>query len=168
MGERMNTLWIQNYARDEKGNRLVNDNGFYYLSTDPDDEICLGSTNTNIYGGLTTNFYLQGNWGMLNLMGALDYKFGGMILSYSNFYLQGNGLTKKTLPYRDTEHGGLTWTDSQGHERHDGLILPGMKEDGTPNDKIISAYDYYSTFIHDMGTGWQPDMIQENSYVKFR
>ncbi|MDR0575581.1 MAG: SusC/RagA family TonB-linked outer membrane protein [Tannerella sp.] len=171
-GERMNTLWIQDYARDENGNRLVNDNGYYYLSSDPDDEICLGSTNTDIYGGLTTNFYLQGNWGMLNLMGALDYKFGGKILSYSNFYLQGNGLTKETLQYRDTEHGGLTWTetlsDGSTRERHDGLILPGVKADGTPNDIIISAYSYYSTFIHDMGTGWQPDMIKENSYVKFR
>jgi iron complex outermembrane receptor protein len=171
-GERLNTLWIQDYARDENGNRLVSDNGYYYLSTDPEDEICLGSTNTDIYGGLTTNFYLQGNWGMLNLMGALDYKFGGKVLSYSNFYLQGNGLTTETLKYRDAEHGGLTWTetlsDGSTRERHDGLILPGVKADGTPNDKIISAYSYYSTFIHDMGTGWQPDMITENSYVKFR
>jgi iron complex outermembrane receptor protein len=171
-GERMNTLWIQDYARDDNGTRLVNDNGYYYLSDDPEDEICLGSTNTDVYGGLTSNFYLQGNWGMLNLMGALDYKFGGKILSYSNFYLMGNGLTTETLPYRDTEHGGLTWTetlsDGSTRERHDGLILAGVKSDGTPNDKIISASNYYSTFIHDMGTGWQPDMIKENSYVKFR
>jgi iron complex outermembrane receptor protein len=171
-GERMNTLWIQDYARDESGNRLVSDNGFYYLSSDPEDEICIGSTNTDVYGGLTTNFYLQGDWGMLNVMGALDYKFGGKILSYSNFYLQGNGLTTETLPYRDAAHGGLTWTetlsDGSTRERHDGLILPGVKDDGSPNDKIISAYSYYSTFIHDMGTGWQPDMIKENSYVKFR
>jgi iron complex outermembrane receptor protein len=66
----------------------------------------------------------------------------------------------------------LTWTetlsDGATRERHDGLILPGVKSDGTPNDKIISAANYYSTFIHDMSTGWQPDMIKENSYVKFR
>ncbi|MDR2145428.1 MAG: SusC/RagA family TonB-linked outer membrane protein [Tannerella sp.] len=171
-GERMNTLWIQDYARDDNGNRLVGDNGLYYLSNDSEDEINLGSTNTDVYGGLATNFYLQGNWGMLNLMGALDYKFGGYILSYSNFYLQGNGLTKETLPYRDAAHGGLTWTetlsDGSTRERHDGLILPGVKADGTPNDKVISAYQYYSTFIHDMGTGWQPDMIHENNYIKFR
>ncbi|MDR1763276.1 MAG: SusC/RagA family TonB-linked outer membrane protein [Dysgonamonadaceae bacterium] len=171
-GERMNTLWIQDYARDENGNRLVNDNGLYYLSTDPDDEICLGSTNTDIYGGLSTNFYFKGNWGMLNLMGALDYKFGGYVLSYSNFYLQGNGLTTQTLFGRDAEHGGIEWTetlaDGSTRVRHDGIILPGMKADGTANDKVISAYQYYATFIHDMGTGWQPDMIQENSYIKFR
>jgi iron complex outermembrane receptor protein len=171
-GERMNTLWIQDYARDEKGNRLVNSDGLYYLSNDPKDEICLGSTNVDVYGGLSTNFYFQGNWGMLNLMGALDYKIGGKILSYSNFYLQGNGLTKETLQYRDAEHGGIKWIETLSNgstrDRHDGLILPGVKENGDQNDIVISAYTYYSTFIHDMGTGWQPDMIKENNYVKFR
>lgn len=170
-GERMNTLWIQDFARDEQGNKMVNDNGLYYLSSDTEDEISLGSTNTDIYGGFTTNFYLKGDWGMLNLMGALDYKFGGSILSYSNYYLMGNGLTKETLAGRPG-HGGLTWTenlsDGSTRERHDGIILPGVKQDGTPNDIIVSARDYYSTFIHDMGTGWQPDMIKKNDYIKFR
>lgn len=170
-GERMNTLWIQDYARDEAGNRIVNDNGLYYLSSNPEDEINVGTTNTDVYGGLSTNFYLQGDWGMLNLMGALDYKYGGSVLSYSNFYLKGNGLTTETLPGRPG-HGGLTWTetlaDGTTRERHDGMILPGVKQDGTPNDIMVSARDYYSSYIHDMGTGWQPDMIHENNYVKFR
>ena len=171
-GKRMNTLWIQDYLRDEEGNRIVTDKGLYKLSGNLEDEICIGSTNTDVYGGLVSNFYFKGRWGMLNLMAGLDYKFGGRILSYSNFYLQGNGLTKETLPYRDTAHGGLTWTetlsDGTTRERHDGLILPGVKANGEKNDIVISAYDYYSSFIHDMGTGWQPDMIKENNYIKFR
>ncbi|MDR3219309.1 MAG: SusC/RagA family TonB-linked outer membrane protein [Dysgonamonadaceae bacterium] len=171
-GKRMNLLYIQDYLKDEKGNRIVTDNGYYQLSDNPDDEICVGSTNTDLYGGLTSNFYLQGKWGMLNFMAGLDYKIGGKVLSYSNFYLVGNGLTNETLPYRDTAHGGLTWTetlsDGTTRERHDGVKLPGVKSDGSPNDIIISAYDYYSSYIHDMGTGWQPDLIKENSYVKFR
>jgi len=172
-GERMYQLYVRDYAHDENGNRLVNASGMYYMSTDPDDEICIGSTNTDVYGGLTSNFYLSGNWGMLNIMGALDYKFGGKILSYSNYYLTSNGLTEETLKYRDTEHGGLTYTetlaDGTTRERHDGLILPGVKADGTPNDIIISAYNYYSSFNGgDMWNFWQPDKIKENSYVKFR
>ena len=171
-GERMNTLWIQDYLKDENGVRIVNSDGFYQLSNRIEDEICLGSTNTDIYGGLISNFYFKGRWGMVNLMGGLDYKFGGKILSYSNFYLTGNGLTKETLPFRDTAHGGLTWTetlaDGTTRERHDGLILPGVTEDGEENTKVISAQRYYQSYIHDMGTGWQPDMIKENSYIKFR
>jgi len=171
-GDRMNTLWIQDYLKDKDGNRIVDAKGFYQLSDKLEDEICIGSTNTDVYGGLISNFYFKGRWGMLNLMAGLDYKFGGKILSYTNYYLMGNGLTKETLPHRDTAHGGLTWTetlsDGTTRERHDGLILPGVKEDGTKNDIVISAQQYYSSFIHDMGTGWQPDMIKENSYIKFR
>jgi len=172
VGERMNTLWVQDYAKDENGNKLVNDNGLYFASNDPKDAISLGSTNVDIYGGWSTNFYFQGKWGMLNLMGALDYKFGGKIISMSNRNLMAQGLVTQSLAYRNTEHGGLTWTeklsDGTTRERHDGLMLPGMKLDGTPNDKIIAASYYYSSYINDMGNGWMPDMIKENSYVKFR
>ena len=171
-GERMNTLWIQDYLKDENGNRIVTPTGLYQLSNRPEDMINIGSTNTDVFGGLFSNFYLTGKWGMLNLMAGLDYKFGGKILSYSNFYLMGNGLTKETLPYRDEANGGLKWTetlaDKTTRERHDGVILPGVKADGSPNDIVISAFQYYQTFIHDNGTGWQPDMIKENSYIKFR
>jgi iron complex outermembrane receptor protein len=172
-GERMYQLFLQDYARDDNGNKLVNESGMYYRSTDPKDEICIGSTNTDVYGGLSTNFYLSGNWGMLNLMAGLDYKFGGKIVSYSNYYLYSAGLTKETLQYRDTEHGGLTWTetlaDGSTRERHDGVILPGVKADGTPNDIIVPASNIYTGYNGgDMWNFWQPDRIKKNNYIKFR
>jgi iron complex outermembrane receptor protein len=171
-GERMGNLWMQDYVKDEKGNRIVSSNGLYQLSSDADARINVGSINPDFYGGLISDFSFQGNWGTLLLSMGIDYKFGGKVLSYSNFYLKGNGLAKETLKYRDTANGGMTWTetltDGTSRERHDGLILPGVKADGTPNDIMITAYDYYSTFIHDMSTGWQPDAIQDNSYIKFR
>ena len=171
-GERMNTLWLQDFARDENGVKLVNDRGLYYQSEAPEDRICIGSTNVDVFGGWATNFYFQGKWGMLNLMGGLDYRFGGKILSSSNRNMIAHGLVKQSLPYRDTEHGGLTWTetlsDGTTRERHDGLILPGVRPDGTPNNIIISAYSYYTSMINDMGNGWTPDMIKDNSYIKLR
>jgi iron complex outermembrane receptor protein len=171
-GERMGNLWMYDYVKDEKGNKIVNNNGYYQISTDSKDMIKVGNINPDIYGGLTSNWYLRGNWGVVNLMAGLDYKFGGKILSYSNYYLKGNGLTTQTLAYRDTEHGGLTWTetltDGTTRERHDGLILDGVTADGEVNQKIIGAQAYYSSFIHDMSTGWQPDNIQKNDYIKFR
>ena len=171
-GERMNTLWMQDYLKDENGNRIVTPDGYYQFSNRPEDMINIGSTNTDVFGGLFSNFYLSGRWGMLNLMAGLDYKFGGKILSYSNYYLLANGLTKESLPYRDLEHGGKEWietlADGTTRTRHDGLVLPGVKADGTENDIRISAFNYYQTFIHDNGTGWQPELIKENSYIKFR
>ena len=171
-GKRMGSLWVMDYVRDENGNRIVNSNGYYQISNKAEDKICVGSINPDFLGGLVSNFYFEGNWGMLNLMTGFDFKYGGKILSYTNYYLLGNGLSEETLKYRDTAHGGLTWTeelsDGTTRERHDGLILPGVKADGTPNDKIISAYNYYNSFIHDSSNNWQPDLIMDNNYIKFR
>jgi iron complex outermembrane receptor protein len=168
-GKRMGSLWLYDYQKDEQGQKIVDPvSGAYRISSEAKDMINVGNINPDIYGGFSSNWYLRGNWGVINLMAGIDYKFGGKILSYSNYYLKGNGLTKQTLQYRDTEHGGLEWTDENGRTRHDGIILPGVAPDGQPNTKIISAQDYYSTFLHDSSTGWQPDNIQKNDYIKFR
>ena len=171
-GKRMGSLWLMDYLKDDNGNRIVNNSGLYQISNREEDQICVGSINPDFYGGLFSNFYFQGNWGMLNLMAGLDFKYGGKILSYTNYYLMGNGVSEESLPYRDTAHGGLKWTeklsDGTERERHDGLILPGVKADGTPNDIIISAYTYYTSFIHDDSRNWQPEMIMDNNYIKFR
>jgi iron complex outermembrane receptor protein len=166
-GERMGNLWMYNYIKDDQGRNIVNSNGFYQVSTDVKDMIKVGNINPDIYGGLTSNWYFRGKWGVVNLMAGIDYKFGGKILSYSNYYLKGNGLTTQTLKYRDAAHGGVEWKDGD-ETRHDGLILDGVTSDGKPNQKIIGAPEYYSSFIHDMSTGWEPDNIQKNDYIKFR
>jgi iron complex outermembrane receptor protein len=166
-GLAMGELWTYDYVRNEKGERVVT-NGYYSISNQAEDMICVGNVNPDLFGGLNSTFNVKGEWGTAALSLGLDYKIGGSILSFSNFYLKGNGLTTETLQYRDAAHGGLAWTDGEGRARNDGVILPGVKPDGTPNDVIISAYDYYSSFVHDMSSGWQPDEIKENSYVKFR
>ncbi|MDR0565983.1 MAG: SusC/RagA family TonB-linked outer membrane protein [Prevotellaceae bacterium] len=167
-GERMGQLYTRDYARDENGAKIVGDNGLYSISTSDDDLINVGNINPDWYGGLNSSFNVRGGWGALTFAFGIDYRIGGSILSYSNFYLKGNGLSESSLQYRDEAHGGLTWTDEQGRTRHDGVILPGVKADGSANATVVSATSYYNSFIHDMSTGWQPDEIKENSYVKFR
>lgn len=164
-GEPMGQMYMQDYLKDANGNRIVGANGLYSVTG---EEIAVGNIYPDMFGGISTNFGITGNWGAADLSVGLDYRIGGEILSYSNFYLKGNGLSKESLKYRDTAHGGLTYTDTDGRERHDGLILPGVKADGTANDKIISAYDYYNSFNHDMSSGWQPDEIKTNNYLKVR
>jgi iron complex outermembrane receptor protein len=164
-GEPMGQMYMKDYRRDEKGNRIVSPTGFYDVSG---KEIAVGNIYPDIFGGINTNFGISGNWGAADVSIGFDYRLGGEMLSYTNYYLKGNGLSKETLKYRDTAHGGLTYTDADGRERHDGLILPGVKADGSANDKIISAYDYYRSFNHDMSEGWQPDEIKTNNYLKVR
>jgi iron complex outermembrane receptor protein len=174
-GHRMGNLWLNDYTRDAHGNKVVNASGFYTINTNQPatDRMLAGNIYPNFYGGFNTDFAFRGNWGQAVLSAGLDYTFGGKVLSYTNFYMIGNGLAEETLKYRNLKHGGLEWVetlnDGTTRVRYDGLILPGVKADGTPNDKIIPANEYYSTFINDMSSAsWRPESMQDNNYIKFR
>jgi len=178
----MGELYTYDYKKDDKGNRIVNSVGQFVLDAaggfKPNSNV-----NPSVFGGVNTTFFYKN----LTVNLGFDYKFGGTILSMSNYYLLGNGLTKGSLKYRDESHGGMAYyidakdkkvawehgkaapADAKlGRVYHDGLILNGVKEDGTPNDVILNAVDYYSTFLHDMGADLQPDQVYKNDYIKFR
>lgn len=189
-GERYGQIKMFDYSRDPQGDRIVGSSGFYALNYD--SIITAGNVTPKVIGGLNSDFYLKG----FDFHIGIDYKFGGQMLSYSNYYLTGNGVTKNTLKYRDEEHGGMAYyIDKTTNEKvkwehdkpapdnakdakvyHDGLILPGVNEvtstDGKteyqPNDVILSAVDYYSSFLHDLSQDFQPDNIFKNDYIKLR
>lgn len=182
VGEPMGELLTYDYKKDEHGNRIVSSNGFYVLDYDAGFKKN-SNINPSFIGGFNTSFYYKN----FNINLGFDYKFGGALLSMSNYYLIGNGLSKESLPYRDEKHGGLAYYINEQNVKvpcehnaaapagakdnrvyHDGLILNGVKEDGSKNDIILSAYEYYSTFIHDMSADLQPDNIYKNDYIKFR
>ena len=188
-GKRIGEIQMSDYQRDPQGNRIVGDNGLYQLDTKK--LVNVGNVFPDIFGGLNSDFYLKG----FDFHFGIDYRFGGKILSYSNYYLTGMGITKNTLKYRDEEHGGMAyyinqnnvkvaWQHDQpapvesidGRVYHDGLILKGVNaeagSDGTTkyvsNDVIVSATTYYSTYIHDLSTDFQPDNLFRNDYIKVR
>ena len=98
------------------------------------------------------------------------------------------GLLEESLNNMDTEQGGLSYyetaegtrvltTQSEGPSGekvyHDGMVLPGVKEDGSTNDYVASATDYYWTVYNWGGPQYSPNTryelyIKENSYVKMR
>ncbi|MFV0590728.1 MAG: SusC/RagA family TonB-linked outer membrane protein [Draconibacterium sp.] len=182
-------ILMYDYLTDGSGNRIINDNGYYVL--DKSEMKKAGNIQDNFYGGLTSNFSFKG----FNLNALIDYKFGGSIFSYSNYYLLGMGISEETLKYRNEEHGGMAyyvddatgnrieWQHDQGAPAgardgrvyHDGLILDGVRNEGTednpnyvPNDVILSATEYYSSYIHDMSEDFQPDQLYKNNYIKLR
>lgn len=182
VGNKMGDLLTYDYLKDDRGNRVIDSNGFYMLDYDGGFKEN-SNVNPSFLGGFTSSFYYKN----FNVTLGFDYKFGGTMLSMSNYYLLGNGLSKESLKYRDEKHGGLAYYIDENNVKqawehskaapagakenrvyHDGLILKGVKEDGTPNDVILSAYQYYSTFIHDMSADLQPDNVYKNNYIKFR
>jgi iron complex outermembrane receptor protein len=172
IGRTMGELWTQDYVRDANGNKIVGDNGLYSISTAASSLIYAGNINPDFFGGFNSNFTVKGEWGVVNLSFGIDYKVGGKMLSMSNLYLKGNGLSESSLPGRPG-HGGLTYTDGLGRERHDGIVLEGVMADGNggyvPNTQVVSAFDYYDSYRLDANAlRWRPDEIKDNSYVKFR
>ena len=178
---------MNDYTRDENGNKVVNANGVYTLDADPTKMKVFGNIMPKLLGGVLSDFRYKN----LTFRIALDYKYGGTIFSYTNERMYGLGELQNTLKYRDEAHGGLpyyintdgvkvAWQDNQpappqsadGHVYHDGVILPGVMQtsDGkyVPNTIIASASDYYLTYINDLSTSFPPDNLFKNNYVKVR
>ncbi|MBV8252932.1 MAG: SusC/RagA family TonB-linked outer membrane protein [Chitinophaga sp.] len=188
-GRPVNEIQMFDYLKDDKGNKIVDANGLYQLSS---QMTTVGNAQAKVLGGVFSDFKYKN----ITLHLGLDYKFGGQIFSYTNYYLTGLGVTKNTLAYRDTEHGGLTyyidkntnqnvaWTSGQpapaqaknGRLYYDGIILDGVKAvtdaNGKTtyekNDRIASSTQYYQTYISDMSSGWGPDRLFKNDYIKLR
>lgn len=79
----------------------------------------------------------------------------------------------------DIRHGGDIWcgtiarmnrigkTEESGN-REITYIIPGVKEDGTPNDIPISANSYYSNYVGDAGTAAVEQAVFDGSWVRLR
>mgnify|MGYP003623756700 CR=1 FL=1 len=114
---------------------------------------------------------------------SLDFRIGGAVLSPPYLFLMHTGQIEESMKWREN---GLTyyldansecvpWTGSvgpNGEKVYDnGIILEGVKEDGTPNDKMIGADSYYN-HSYGWGTGnpnrFYSHGVFDNSYVKVR
>jgi TonB-linked SusC/RagA family outer membrane protein len=169
IGDPHGDIYMYDYARDPAGNRIVGTNGLYAL--DNTKYVKVGNINPKAFGGFYSDFQMAG----FNFHIGIDYKYGGKIFSYANQYLVGNGVIKETLPFRDAASGGLTRTVG-GITYQNGMILPGVKRVDLgggnikydPNDIVVSSSTYYQSYINDNSTGWPPDRMFKNDYIKLR
>ena len=154
VGEPYGTIQGTDYIYDDAGNKVVGDNG-YYLKT-PESDVILGNINPDWIGGLNNRFTL-GNWAFSFL---IDMQQGGSIFSLDQYYGLGTGLYEETDYTNDLGNPVRNPLDQGG-----GLILEGVKEDGTPND-IRVAGDDYRVF------GWSRNpnsaFVYSAKYVKLR
>lgn len=182
VGGEYGEIYINPWKRDEAGNLIVGSNGVYAFDTE--QQIKVGKQIPDLTGGLNSSFSYKG----IYLDFDFDFQFGGTLISQTNMYLKGNGTGIESLQYRDEARGGLPYyvnTDNkkillESHSApvpadskydfilHDGVILPGVKEDGSENDILIAAQEYYER------TYWQgymditEDAIYKSDYVSLR
>lgn len=139
------------------GQRTVDALGRYKAT--PSSAEIIGDPNPDWLSGITNTFKYKN----IKLNFLIDIRHGGDIFSLDQWYGEGTGLYPGTaglnengIPKRDpVAEGG-------------GIILPGVKEDGTPNDirttvadGIVTAYGYPNS----PPRAWY---VYDGSYVKLR
>ncbi len=182
VGQAMGNFYAYEPYMDDKGNPIVRDDGYYKMNHE--ERKLVGNVNPDVVGGIQSNVRYK-NW---DLNFSIDYRLGGEILSLATHYRTSAGFFESTLEYRDKENGGASYyengsgdkiqtngTTGPGGEKvfNDGVILPGVKSDGSPNDIIIDAASYYMNTYGWGGpqynsSSYYAKSIYENSYIKFR
>ncbi|AMO21091.1 SusC/RagA family TonB-linked outer membrane protein [Flavobacterium columnare NBRC 100251 = ATCC 23463] len=152
VGEAYGTLRGTDYVYDANGNKVVGSNGFYLTQNNK----VLGTIQADWIGGL--NNKVRYNDFSLNFL--IDVKKGGSVYSLDQAYGQETGIYPETtglnhlgVPVRSANNGGI--------------ILPGVLENGQPNNIIADASSSGGTAF---STDTNPNKayIYDASYIKLR
>jgi hypothetical protein len=143
----------RDYVYHENGEPIVGSNGLYQRT--PTSDQPLGSFMPDWIGGINNSFRL----GDFSLSFLIDWQKGGNIFSLDQWYGVGTGLYAETADNNDLGNQERLPVDEGG-----GIILPGVLEDGSPNDIRIES-DIFAQ-------GWvvspHAQMVYDASYVKLR
>jgi tonB-linked outer membrane protein, susC/ragA family len=193
VGEPMGDWYAYTYKTDANGNRIVGTNGLYITDTSVRHKV--GNAMPKATGGFGGTISYKN----LALTFNFDFRIGGDVLNLPWQYMMDAGNIKDAVGVRDAATGGIYYysdtdkaedkpsihivnpadvpnyqrgvTKINGHYVWDnGLIQPGVKEDGTPNDIVVTQFE-----ANDSQYGWgtgatqsYAGAIQKNSYVKCR
>ncbi len=135
----------QDYVFDDNGNRLVNEDGNYMFTS---ERVFLGSAIADWTGGFNTRIAYKG----LFASALFDFQVGGIIHSTSLQWAKYSGMHPETVAFNDSED-----------TRAEGMLLPGVKENGAPNDIRIDPQGYYQTFWNRAAPN-----VYEASFLKLR
>jgi TonB-linked SusC/RagA family outer membrane protein len=139
-------LFGQDFVYNDNGEKLVNADGTYQFT---DDRVYLGSAIADWTGGFSTAF----NYKNFTLSALFDFQVGGIIHSTSLQWSKYSGMHPETVSYNGV-----------ADVRTDGLLLPGVKENGEANDvRIADVQTYYSNTFRVAAPN-----VYDASFIKFR
>lgn len=140
-GEPFNIIQGSKVARDANGNLLVSDTGDWL----PADDIgIIGNPIPNYQ----FNFINEITWKGLTFTAQIDYRDGGDIFSTTARSLLARGISKDTDVNRDMA-----------------IVLPGVKQDGTPNDIAQGAG---SAYFNNFGFGPSEVSVYDGTTIRLR
>lgn len=141
IGETYGQIYGTDYVYDDHGNKKIGADGLYLAS----EVKALGSYLPDYNMGIRNSFRYKN----LNIGVLIDMQKGGKYFSTTHMYGMYSGMLEET---------------AANNIRETGLILDGVKEDGTRNDQVISAIDW--------AKGYNSTVDRQNvfdaDYVKLR
>ncbi|WP_294082277.1 SusC/RagA family TonB-linked outer membrane protein [Proteiniphilum sp. UBA5384] len=161
-GQPIGLIQGNDWLRDKNGNLILekldagDPDGDVYPIVDSENQTKdLGVAQPDFTGGFSTSLNYKG----FMLSAALDFSFGGEIVSWTNLWGNSSGILKKTAGLNDR---GKPLRDpvSEGG----GVHLTGVDADGKPLDGYIDAQVYYQDIYPQV---WAPS-VYDASYVKLR
>ncbi|MDC8098576.1 SusC/RagA family TonB-linked outer membrane protein [Chryseobacterium rhizosphaerae] len=141
VGQAYGTIFGTDYVYDSNGNKVIDENGFYKAS----DIKSLGSILPDYNMGFRNTIKYKS----LSLSFLIDIQQGGKYFSTTNMWGMYSGMLEET---------------ALGGNREAGVILPGVKEDGTPNDILLDAQTWGSTYYNTVDA----QNVFDASYIKLR
>ena len=163
VGERLGNIYVNPRLQDDNGNYVINDDGLYVM--DKANYVLAGNIMPKMVGGMSNTL----SYKAFSLDFTVDYSLGSKMVSPPTKFMTGAGMLTNSMQYRDAENGGLTYTDG-GATYNDGVLLAGVNQNtGLPNDKIISAGEYYINTFNWGEDSWSEEgSIYKNNFVKLR
>jgi TonB-linked SusC/RagA family outer membrane protein len=159
------------YQYHANGQRIVKSNGIYAATATSD--IIIGNPNPDWIGGISNTFKYK----TLSLNFLLDIRHGGDVWSLDQWYGEGTGMYPITAgvnelgnPKRDPAYA----YDEDGKRLNllpnpGGVLFPGVKADGTPNDVRAENVDGNGATAYGYpGNPPRAMYIYDGSYIKLR
>jgi TonB-linked SusC/RagA family outer membrane protein len=150
VGQPYGTLIGTGILRNEKGEKLVDANGYYVRNPGQ----VQGSVLADYTGGITNTLTYKG----FNLSGLIDFQKGGDIFVETirtgianGQFIESVGMNDKGNPKRNPVSAG------------GGMRTEGVLADGSPNTIYVEAQNYYKQF-NNLAEG----SVRDASYIKFR
>ncbi len=171
-GEPYGIIVGYDYVRHEdSGLPIVSEDGKFYEVTETQVPIKIYDEQGNFerfanatpkFTGAWTNTL---KWKSFALNTLIDVKYGGDMWFGSYALGLQSGQSPETVPVR--EGAGLPYVDDAGETRNVGVILDGVKADGSPNTEVVH---YYYKYLNSGGWGrvLTTPAVMENTWLKLR
>lgn len=143
-GQPYGAIFGTKWVRDDQGRLVIGEDGLPLVS---DEDDFLGNPYPDFTAAVRNTFKFK----RFSLTALLDIREGGALWNGTYARLSRIGRTQESADGRSNYY-----------------VIDGVREDGSPNNVRISAFDYFRTFKGDGGAYAVENAIQDGSWLRLR